>query len=84
MVALLVGGDGYALGQKVETWSLDDSCSKDLPDLSMARSHHVTLVLDNQILSCGGTNSNVSSNCVFLDQDLQWKHHSDLNLGWSS
>jgi len=74
-VVILMGGDGYAFGRKVELWSPvgGSSCKKALPDLKDYRSFHAAAMSGGYPVICGGQRT--LKTCLIMDQDNSWKSY---------
>jgi len=71
MAVLIVGGDGYSFGKKVEVWSTNPLCNKQLPDLPDYRSYHDSALLDGVPVVCGGKRS--LQTCLSLNLNFGWE-----------
>jgi len=68
---ILIGGDGYSFGKKVEVWSPTSSCNKQLPDLPDYRTSHSSAGLDGVPVVCGGERTLKS--CLKMNSDQNWE-----------
>jgi len=70
---LLMGGDGYAWGKKVELWSpdQDSACRQELPELPDYRSYHASAMSDGKPVLCGGKRALTS--CLTMNDKKTWE-----------
>ena len=71
LAVILIGGDGYSLGKKVEVWSPTSSCNKQLPDLPDYRTSHSSAGLEGVPVVCGGERTLKSS--LKMNSDQFWE-----------
>ena len=71
LAVLLIGGDGYSFGKKVEVWSPYNSCNKQLPDLPDYRTSHDSAGLDGVPVVCGGERTLQS--CLQMNTNQYWE-----------
>jgi len=71
LAVILIGGDGYSFGKKVEVWSPTSSCNKQLPDLPDYRTSHSSAGLDGVPVVCGGERTLKS--CLKMNSDQYWE-----------
>ena len=71
LAVLIIGGDGYSFGKKVEVWSPTGSCNKQLPDLPDYRNYHDSALLDGSPILCGGERTLKS--CLKMNSEQNWE-----------
>jgi len=71
LAVIIIGGDGYAFGKKVEVWSPTSSCNKQLPDLPDYRTSHNSALLAGSPVVCGGERT--LKTCIRMNANQNWE-----------
>ena len=71
LAVLIIGGDGFSFGKKVEVWSPTSSCNKQLTDLPDYRTYHDSALLDGAPIVCGGERTLKS--CIRMNANQDWE-----------